>query len=264
MISEFNGKAVKILRLPTVDYGVQAKCCIYAKSDDFNSRIFKLTLYDDVGTVCLKNFYECRLNAQLPSGEKVFCLGEKDGNQVAFLLPSCFFKETGRLVCDVSFQGRDKDEKEIYLTGQTFFIQVEKAIYDDDAVMGEDDYNIIVKLKNEIENVAENFEIALKNLENISESEAERIDGENERKLSENERLNGEKERVESENIRIANEEKRQEQFDGLQERLQNDLESIETAERNAEEIKQIYANFPILLYYDENGYLCYEEKGEN
>lgn len=274
MSFNYQGKVIRILTLPTVDYEAQAKRRLYAKSDDYNSRTFAISLFDDNGILSLENYDECTLNALMPDGKKIFSKGEKQGNQAIFLIPSSLLKQSGQVICDVSLQGQTDGGEKLHLTSQTFYLEVEKAIYDDAAIEGDNGYNLLLTLKSEVKEIADEYDAALKEFNVIKRDEADkqttyaqnenlRINAENQRLVNEESRINAETTRVESELARVAAEKTRAENFNTVSEKLNADLSTIESATQSAVEIKNIYATFPILLYYDENGFLCYEEKGE-
>lgn len=274
MSFNYQGKAIRILNLPTIDYEAQAKRRLYAKSDDYNSRAFAISLFDDNGILSLKKYDDCTLNALTPNGKRVFSKGEKQGNQAIFLIPSSLLKQSGQVICDVSLQGETDNGEKLQLTSQTFYLEVEQAVFDDAAVEGDDEYNLILRLKSEVKEIADEYGTTLNEFNKIKSDVAEkqntyaenenlRINAENERIINEEARMNAEKTRKEREEARVAAETTRTENFNAVSVKLNADLNAIENVTQAAAEIKDIYASFPILLYYDENGFLCYEEKGE-
>ena len=64
------GKAVKILKLPTVNYENTPVTIIPAQQGDANSRFVNISLYDDRGDISLGAYTKVVLNATLPDGSR--------------------------------------------------------------------------------------------------------------------------------------------------------------------------------------------------
>ena len=65
MSVDLTGKAVRCLRLPTVDYNVAPVSVVSAQIGDAKSRILLVTLYDDRGEIDLSNYTSANVYAVL-------------------------------------------------------------------------------------------------------------------------------------------------------------------------------------------------------
>ena len=196
------GKAVKNLRLPTVDYNNPPIKIIPAQEGDINSRFFSVTLFDDRGDIPLTPYTKATLNATLPDGEKQITEGEidKSNNYSICKVSGSMLSETGKVACDILLSGTDANGNIVSLTSQTFYLFVSKSQSSDEAIEGSDDYGLLVQLLNEVSDLEKKIET----------DEEERVVAEQSRVTSEDGRVNSEIQRESAESARIANETARQ------------------------------------------------------
>lgn len=156
------GKAVKNLRLPTVDYNNSLTKIIPAQKGDVNSRYFSVTLYDDRGTVSLRNYNKVVLNATLPDGTLQFAEGalDKTNNLAICKIAGSMLTQVGKVSCDILLTGSDATGAVTALTSQTFYVIVSKSQAEDDSIEGSNDYSLLVQLLNEVSELEENVETA--------------------------------------------------------------------------------------------------------
>ena len=191
------GKAVRVLKLPTVNYDNHTIKVVPAQVGDVNSRFFEVHLYDDRGEIPFSQYNELYLGVTLPDDSVEYSVGEIDGDIGYVKLLSSMLQETGRLKCSVMLRGQDDNKEEVWLTSQTFYVTVlSSSVFDESQAGNDDDYNLLLGLIKDVEDLEENIETA----------EAARVEAENKRVEAEKGRVSAENQRVENENERIANE----------------------------------------------------------
>lgn len=236
MAFDLIGKAVKILRLPTVDYESSPVIIIPAQKGDVNSRYFIVQLYDDRGNIDIKPYSVIMLNATLPDGSSQVSVGEvnKSIGTMTCKISGSMLSLNGKVTCDISVQGVDENGDDIFLTSQTFYIFVANSQNNGDAIEGDDDYSLLMQLISNVTQLESNLE---KKEENRITAEALRVAAENDRKSSESARVANEEqrqsaegERVDNESTRISNESMRVEN--------ENSRKSAEAARATAEDVR--------------------------
>ena len=203
MAFDLVGKAVKILRLPTVDYLNAPIKIIPAQQNDVNSRYFKISLYDDRGDIDFTG-YKAILSAALPNSDDIIFTNSEvsdDGKYITCCLSADMTKEAGRVRCEIMLFKTDPDGEGngSQIASQSFYVQVASSISSDEAIEGSTDYGILL-------DTIEKFEQAEKAR---VEAEEARVQAEAERVAAESERISNETEREDTEAQRIQNEETR-------------------------------------------------------
>lgn len=129
MAFDLTGKAVKHLRLPTVEYRGTVVKLVPAQTGDINSRFFRVTLYDDRGDIPLDSYSSVVLFVTLPDGTKQKCNGEFDAaHEYAICkLESSMLAQVGKVSCDIRLYGNDKNNIGTSLTSQTFYVLVSQS-----------------------------------------------------------------------------------------------------------------------------------------
>lgn len=200
------GKAVRVLKLPTVNYDNHTIKVVPAQVGDVNSRFFEVHLYDDRGEIPFSQYNELYLGVTLPDDSVEYSVGEIDGDIGYVKLLSSMLQEAGRLKCSVMLRGQDDNNEEVWLTSQTFYVTVlSSSVFDESQAGNDDDYNLLLGLIKDVEDLEENIETA----------EAARVEAEKKRVQAENGRVEAENQRVENENERIANENARKQAEQG-------------------------------------------------
>ncbi|MGN0819833.1 MAG: leucine-rich repeat protein [Christensenellaceae bacterium] len=161
------GKAVRRLRLPTVNYENSTIQVIPAQSGDMNSRCIEIELYDDRGDINLSAYTRVMLNATLPDETKQVIEGviDTEKNIAICNIKSSIIRQYGKVVCDISFYGKEENNEDIWLTSQTFYIFVAPSQVDNEAIDGTDEDNVLLRLYRKIEaeeQRAQNSEIIIK------------------------------------------------------------------------------------------------------
>lgn len=191
------GKAVRVLKLPTVNYDNHTIKVVPAQVGDVNSRFFEVHLYDDRGEIPFSQYDELYLGVTLPDDSVEYSVGEIDGDIGYVKLLSSMLQEAGRLKCSVMLRGQDDNKEEVWLTSQTFYVTVlSSSVFDESQAGNDDDYNLLLGLIKDVEDLEESIETA----------EAARVEAENKRVEAEKGRVSAENQRVENENERIENE----------------------------------------------------------
>ena len=115
MAFELVGRAVKKLRLPTVNYDNAPIKVIPAQKGDVNSRYFFVELYDDRGTIDLSIYTSANLGVTMPSEEAVIYSSEidKENNRIIvkvidIRIDPAFLRSQGK--SDAKFLSSDKKE----------------------------------------------------------------------------------------------------------------------------------------------------------
>ena len=332
MAFDLVGKAVKNLRLPTVDYNNSPIKIIPAQEGDINSRFFSVTLFDDRGDIPLTPYTKATLNATLPDGELQMAEGEidKEKNIAICKIAGSMLSQLGKVSCDILLTGKDKTNTDTSLTSQTFYLFVAKSQAGDDAIAGSDDYTLLVQLLNEVSELEEDIETAEEarvaaekarvtaentrasnetkrvNAENArataetnrasaetkrasaetarAEAETARASAEATRKTNEDARIAAETKRASAESTRATNETARQnaetarqtaeearvaaekarvDEYTELAGDMEEAIDNINAAAENAAKVEEIYNKMQITFFYDEEGYVCYEDKVE-
>ena len=330
MAFDLVGKAVKNLRLPTVNYDHSPVKIIPAQEGDVNSRYFSVTLYDDRGDIPVSEYNKVTLNATLPDESLQLAEGEinTEENVAVCKIAGSMLKQLGKVSCDIILTGTDSNGDIMSLTSQTFYVFVAKSQAGDDAIEGSDDYTLLVQLLNEVSELEENVETAeaarvkaeearvaaettrannesaRKTAETARASaetkrasaetarvnaemaranaEAERVTSENTRKSNETARITAEKTRASAETTRVTNEnarktaetaraeaeaarvkaeEARVAEYDQISGELGEAIDNINAAAENAKKVEELYNKMEITFFYDEEGYVCYEDK---
>ena len=332
MAFDLVGKAVKNLRLPTVDYNNSPIKIIPAQEGDINSRFFSVTLFDDRGDIPLTPYTKATLNATLPDGELQMAEGEidKEKNIAICKIAGSMLSQLGKVSCDILLTGKDSTNTDTSLTSQTFYLFVAKSQAGDDAIAGSDDYTLLVQLLNEVselegkietaeearvaaeqarvtaENTRASNETKRVNAENArataetnrasaetkrasaetarAEAETARASAEATRKTNEDARIaaetkrasaestratnetarkNAETARQTAEEARVAAEQARVDEYTELAGDMEEAIDNINAAAENAAKVEEIYNKMQITFFYDEEGYVCYEDKVE-
>ena len=155
---DLSGKAIKVLKLPTVEHKTNV-IIIPAKQYDNKSRVLSVVLYDDNGVISLSQFERVSLNATLPNSTKqtaTFGTSNFDlEHNIAFIeVPGTFFSLLGRVVCDLTFYGEDGES----LSSQNFTFIVYPGQYSEDAVTGSSEYSALQSLIAEVEKYKKDIE----------------------------------------------------------------------------------------------------------
>lgn len=137
MAFDLVSKAVKLLRLPTVDYSNAPIKIIPAQTGDSNSRYIVIELYDDRGTVDLSKYQTGRLYVTLPDSETViYSEGEINTNKntLTVKIEGTMLQESGKISANVVFSDGSNDTA---LTSQTFYIYSHRSQASNEALLGE-------------------------------------------------------------------------------------------------------------------------------
>lgn len=201
MAFDLVGKAVKKIKLPTVNYDSAPIKIIPAQSGDINSRFLIIELYDDRGTVDLTPYTKATFNATMPDETLQIALAniKKDTGEIICKVAGSMLKETGKVACDVMLQGTDANDEQICLTSQTFYIFVANSQTGDEAIESDDNYGLLLQLLAEVSEVETHIE----------EAEASRVQAESSRVQAESARVGAESARVTAENNRASAESSR-------------------------------------------------------
>lgn len=201
-------KAIRVLKLPVVNYDGTPIQMVRAQQNDANSRIIKAVLFDDIGYVDLEG-YKLTLKCTLANGEKKIYgentteekykidIYEQDGVRITYAtayIPTEIMAEKGSVACELSFTKQESKGVITQLTSQTFYVLVDESqignIPSDD-----ENYNLLE-------------DIVLNEKKRI-EAEKTRVANEEARVTTERTRVDAETKRSEAETIRNSNEEKR-------------------------------------------------------
>ena len=127
MAVDLTGKAVKRLRLPTVNYDLAPVPIVSAQVGDASSRVLLLSLYDDAGDIDLSTYNTTTLRAVLPSGDTRLLADTEPlkpkSTQIIVKIPSGILLEEGRVSCNVILYGSEDK----VLTSQPFYIMVSET-----------------------------------------------------------------------------------------------------------------------------------------
>lgn len=127
MAVDLTGKAVKRLRLPTVNYDLAPVPIVSAQVGDASSRVLLLSLYDDTGDIDLSTYNTTTLRAVLPSGDTRLLADTEPlkpkNTQIVIKIPSGILLEEGRVSCNAILYGSEDK----VLTSQPFYIMVSET-----------------------------------------------------------------------------------------------------------------------------------------
>ena len=270
------GKAVKNLRLPTVDYLNAPTQVIPVQQGDTNSRFFEITLYDDRGTIPLSVYTKAVLNGATPIGVVLTSQCEIQGSKVVCKFGGGLSTECGRVPCNITLYNTDNSEQ---LTSQTFYVIVYPSQAENVITENNEDYNQLQVLMKEIANLesqitvaeqarvtAENGRVSAEQARVNAESarasaEATRASNEATRQSNEQSRQTAETGRATAESSRVSAEKNRVTEYDAIKEEWQEAIDNINEATEKAAFIQEIYGKMNVLIYFDEDGRPCWETK---
>ena len=103
------GKAVKVLKLPTVDYLNSPTKLIPVQQGDIQSRYFNIILYDDRGNIDLSIYSKAQLFGTVPSGLILTtkCEIAEDKKSVICQFGGGLTAQAGRIPCDIVLTNED-------------------------------------------------------------------------------------------------------------------------------------------------------------
>ena len=137
MAFDLVGKAVKKLRLPTVDYQGSQPCVIPAQQGDKNSRYLEITLYDDNGDIDINTFrrWSCKLNAKLPDGTIEYSDAEINLEKKCIIceLSASMLRFIGAVECDIKLTKNGGTDS---ISSKKFYIDVHESQFSNDAIRG--------------------------------------------------------------------------------------------------------------------------------
>lgn len=270
------GKAVKKLRLPTVNYLNAPTQVIPVQQGDTNSRFFEITLYDDRGTIPLSVYTKAVLNGATPIGVVLTSQCEIQGSKVVCKFGGGLSTECGRVPCNITLYNTDNSEQ---LTSQTFYVIVYPSQAENVITENNEDYNQLQVLMKEIANLesqitvaeqarvtAENGRVSAEQARVNAESarasaEATRASNEATRQSNEQSRQTAETGRATAESSRVSAEKNRVTEYDAIKEEWQEAIDNINEATEKAAFIQEIYEKMNVLIYFDEDGRPCWETK---
>lgn len=270
------GKAVKKLRLPTVDYLNAPTQVIPVQQGDTNSRFFEITIYDDRGTIPLSVYTKAVLNGATPIGVVLTSQCEIQGSKVVCKFGGGLSTECGRVPCNITLYNTDNSEQ---LTSQTFYVIVYPSQAENVITENNEDYNQLQVLMKEIANLesqitvaeqarvtAENGRVSAEQARVNAESarasaEATRASNEATRQSNEQSRQTAETGRATAESSRVSAEKNRVTEYDAIKEEWQEAIDNINEATEKAAFIQEIYEKMNVLIYFDEDGRPCWETK---
>ena len=168
MAYQLKGKAVRELRLPTVNYDNTPMKTISAQQGDANARFFSLRLFDDRGNIDLTPYNGVILYTTFSDGSIQTTAGEIDKreNVVHVTLDSSLLTEPGKVLCNVSLTGEEAG-KQIQLTSQPFYMYVTKSIsssLDGSEVTSSNEYRALEELYQRVSALQEAIEASLDTL----------------------------------------------------------------------------------------------------
>lgn len=202
------GKAVRLLRLPVVNYGGSPLQIVRTQQNDANSRIIKAVIFDDTGYVNLdgytvtlaciidgeKKIYGDINNQDNYTVEIIYKEGSQDEIDITYaraLIPAEVMLEVGSVESQLCFTKKDGTK----LTTQSFYILVDEC--PTGGIIGDDkNYDILSKI--------------IMNEEERIDAEKNRVTAEAERETAEATRKQNEKARVDAETKRNTQEKIRQ------------------------------------------------------
>lgn len=171
------GKAVKVLKLPTVDYLNSPTKLIPVQQGDIQSRYFNIILYDDRGNIYLSIYSKAQLFGTVPSGLILTtkCEIAEDKKSVICQFGGGLTAQAGRIPCDIVLTNEDST---VSLTSQTFYAIVYPSQSANIVTENDETYSELLYLINEISTLEKD----------IHKAEAARAEAENGRVEAENNR----------------------------------------------------------------------------
>ena len=132
---------------------------IVAKQNDCNSRFLKVSIFNQGTQIPILPTSTVTINAQRNDGESKSFLGEvSDGNTAIVPLHSWMLEREGLVNCDVSIIDAESSK----LTTTSFSVMVEKAACPSEDISTDPEYNILVDLIAQINELKQNYANALK------------------------------------------------------------------------------------------------------
>lgn len=138
---------------------------IVAKQYDMNTRFLKVTFVDCDARIDIPVTETTKviINAERPDGQsKGFDGVINDDGTVTVPLHSWMLELEGTVICDISVIDTANDEEK-KLTTTSFTLLVEKAAYGGDDITSDPQYDVLVSLIKDIENLGTDFANAIKN-----------------------------------------------------------------------------------------------------
>lgn len=128
---------------------------IVAKQHDSNSRYLKVTFVDDSKKIDIPSTAEVVISATRSDGETKCFAGEANHDGTATVpLTSWMLELSGTLTVDVSVIASEGSR----LTASTFIVEVESTSYDNGDISEDENYDILVKLIEEVKGLQESDE----------------------------------------------------------------------------------------------------------
>ena len=234
------GKAVKVLKLPTVDYLNSPTKLIPVQQGDIQSRYFNIILYDDRGNIDLSIYSKAQLFGTVPSGLILTtkCEIAEDKKSVICQFGGGLTAQAGRIPCDIVLTNEDST---VSLTSQTFYAIVYPSQSANIVTENDETYSELLYLINEISTLEKDIhkaEAARAEAENGRvEAELERTAAEALREENEERRNDAEVKRIDAEDGRKGNEESRK-QAEFNREEAEGGRASAEALRADAETIR--------------------------
>lgn len=126
---------------------------IVAKQNDCNSRFLKASLWDEGVQIPIHSSSAVTINAERNDGKADSFFGEvNEDNTATVPLHSWMLELEGEVKCDVSIL----DTEGRKLTTTTFVVKVEKAANGSEHISTDPEYDVLVNLIEEVENLKEN------------------------------------------------------------------------------------------------------------
>lgn len=122
---ESTNKAVRCLRLPTVNYDDKPVPIISAQQGDYRTREVQIIMYDDVGEITWDEHATATLIGLSPN--EVYsdsCTISEDGKTITAKISGNLVSQTGLLQCEIRVRTGDNSG---VITSQTFYVVVAKS-----------------------------------------------------------------------------------------------------------------------------------------
>ena len=117
---------------------------VFAKSNDAGSRFIKVAMMENGEPLKIPIDYKIRANIQKSDGKHAYINCTNDENIITVPLSSQALASPGTAICDVSVL------KDIHvLTSASFYIDVDKSVYDENAVESMDEYEELTRIVKE-------------------------------------------------------------------------------------------------------------------
>lgn len=148
---------VQIIREITVDVSLTNNLrAITAKQNDLNSRFLKINITDNASPLKVNSASKVTMNVKRTDNEvRMFYGSVNDDGSVTVPLTSWMLAIPGSINCDVSIISTDDSQK---LTTMQFSIYVEEAVYPQEALEENENYDVLVDLLDAAENMQECIE----------------------------------------------------------------------------------------------------------